>query len=196
MDLILNKETHEYFVNDIKIPSVSDVLNLLAPYSGFITEHDKKKGRWVHRASEFIDQDRLNLKSPEIKDDVRGYLEAWIQFKIDHPGIGGLNLILDIKIGVHFFKRTEIQLIGYHRAAVETYERGCGQHQIETPIYSKIYRYGATPDRVYFHGGKFDNLWEVNLNADGTYKVYRYKYTKPKFNAFLSGLFSLNYRNL
>lgn len=187
-------EDHKYFLDDIRIPGVSNVLDLIAPYSEFITERYMNKGKYIHRCCEFSDRGTLDFKA--LKDDSRGYVIAWNQFIVDQivafdPGwfvkieipifskifrygatpdriyitrAGGF--IIDIKIGNHLFKRTELQLIAYRQACIEKY------------------------------AGEFNNLWEVNLNANGTYKIHEYKYTKAKFNKFLCGLTSYNYRNL
>lgn len=191
-NLIYSHEKHEYSLDGIQIPSVSNVLNILAPYSDFSTT-GIGRGTSIHKYCELWDLGKLDIK--KIKPEYKGYMGAWIKFKLSEldPNVcmsienpicsetyryGGTpdrvifyvkksgGLIIDIKTGQHNRKRTELQLNAYRQAVKESY------------------------------GKNIDDLWEIILAADGTYKKWIYKKSRRAFNIFLSGLTVYNFKNI
>lgn len=84
-DLIFKEDTHSYFLGDVPIPSVSEIIKPI--YQKIYGEIDKgtlkiaaDRGTRIHRAIEFLS--RYNLFS--VDSDISGYINAYQKFKSDH----------------------------------------------------------------------------------------------------------------
>lgn len=85
MKIDFNEEKHEYSVDGVKVPSVSEIL---APLSAdryrdlnpAVLQQAAARGTAIHEATEALDYD-LN---PEIMPDIAGYVEAYIAFLRDY----------------------------------------------------------------------------------------------------------------
>src|SRR4030042_6845933 len=72
-------ETHEYYFNGLRIPSVTGVLPNagLLDYSGF-SDYYRDRGTYVHAATEMIDKGTLDWDS--LDGTLRPYCEAYQKF--------------------------------------------------------------------------------------------------------------------
>ena len=98
-------ETHEYFINGARVPSVTQVL----PYNFYGNESESKRliGQYVHRMIELHDCN--NLDEDTLHPVLRGYLKSYkllTDFKEE-------NVICDYKTGVRH-PCVELQLAGYY----------------------------------------------------------------------------------
>ena len=81
--IIFREETHEYFLDGKKVPSVTEVI----PHFDFsridpeVLERSQEFGKAVHKATELYDLGTLNID--DLDPHLKGYLEAYIQFKKD-----------------------------------------------------------------------------------------------------------------
>ena len=80
-----NEEKHEYSVDGVRVPSVSDILSPLNAerYAGMnpiVLQDAARRGKAVHEATEAID---YGLE-PEEYPDIQGYVDAYYQFLFDH----------------------------------------------------------------------------------------------------------------
>src|SRR6185369_17788774 len=78
--LRFNAETHEYFLGDRLVPSVTQVLKT----AGFIndqsySEEGSNRGAAVHKACEYLDRDELDWDS--LHSTIRPYVKAYRRFK-------------------------------------------------------------------------------------------------------------------
>ncbi|KKN08032.1 hypothetical protein LCGC14_1060980 [marine sediment metagenome] len=83
-DLIYNDEKHEYFLDGIKIPSVTQILQhvRLIDFSNvpaIYLERARKFGKAVHKGTELYDKGTLNWN--KLSDPLKPYVNAWIKFK-------------------------------------------------------------------------------------------------------------------
>ena len=138
--LVFDKDTHEYKVNGLVIPSVTQIiqgagLTNFANVPDFILQEKADLGTKVHSATELYDKGTLDKKS--LHPILKKYLNSWIKFKKDfdfvvedieevyyHPlykSIGRVDrvgtikskkVLLDIKSGVKY-KTHAIQTAGY-----------------------------------------------------------------------------------
>lgn len=81
MKIDFNEEKHEYSVNGVKVPSVSEILAPLsaeryAELNPYMLQAAAEKGRLVHEACELIDYG----ENPEIEPDIMGYVKAYYDF--------------------------------------------------------------------------------------------------------------------
>lgn len=82
--LKFNQDTHTYFLNDTKIPSVSEVLRPLSnqEYEGIsesILDNAKERGTEIHKAIELF----LKYKFANIREEYKGYFEAFKKWHKD-----------------------------------------------------------------------------------------------------------------
>lgn len=140
MKLTFDSETHSYFVDDKKVPGVSDIMQAggLIDFGKIpegILAHAAERGTNVHLACEYYDTDSLDYDS--VQHEIVPYFNAWVKFckdfnpeflmieqrlyseTYDYAGtidrvaiIGGVPYLLDIKSGA---KRKEhaIQTAAY-----------------------------------------------------------------------------------
>jgi hypothetical protein len=134
--LTFNKETHEYFFNGAKLPSVTHILQDAGiidlsgiPFSRL--EAAREFGSAVHLACQLYDEDNLNEKT--LDHNLRPYLDAWVKFEKDT----GFEII-------EFEEDTGFVII-----------------ENENPICSPKYRFAGTPDRV----GRLDCLTIVDIKS-------------------------------
>ncbi len=84
-DLTFKEDTHSYFLGNVPIPSVSEIIKPI--YQKIYGEIDKdtlevaaKRGTRIHRAVEFLS--KYNLYS--VDSDVSGYISAYQKFRSDY----------------------------------------------------------------------------------------------------------------
>lgn len=85
-ELKFNEEKHQYFLDDIPIPSVSEIIKPLHDkiyknISESMLEIASDKGTRVHRAIEFMAKYNLN----KFDEDIVGYVDAYKKFRNDNP---------------------------------------------------------------------------------------------------------------
>lgn len=170
--LIFDPEKHQYFLNGLLLPSVTQILADMGFINrDFFTEQGKTRGSFVHLATELDDKDELDEES--LDDALLPYLTAWRLFKresglqiesIEKPvasgvyqfagtldRIGMLNghneSILDIKSGA-VSSWVGLQLAGYEIAENKKYKRYAVQ-LMDTGKY-KLHQFNDRSDRQIF----------------------------------------------
>ena len=187
MDLTFNPELHEYKLNGLIIPSVTQILQEVLPTNFCISpealEAKADIGRKVHTACEFYDTDSLNLES--LHPTLLGYLQGWIRFRKDFK-----------------FEPQQIELMLYHpayRFAGRVDRIGTGNilidiksgmpqksHAIQTAGYQMLWE--GIKDNP-----KIKKRMSVYLDKGGDYKIIAHKEATDK-NIFLSALSIYNYK--
>lgn len=84
-------ESHEYYLDNVRLPSVTQILQSLGfyDYSAVpeeVLEYKSEIGRQIHKARDLYDKGRLDESSLKGKDgqlDISGYLESWKYFVED-----------------------------------------------------------------------------------------------------------------
>lgn len=123
--LQFDPETHTYKRDGQKLPSVTTILGavgIIDSDSPWYTEWHRERGTLTHLATALYDNGQLDDSS--VDDELRGYLEAWMAFRmasrcaivstelrVDHPTMmyagtvdrvvvwQGLKTVIDIKTG-------------------------------------------------------------------------------------------------
>jgi len=188
--IIFKEDTHEYFIDGEKLPSVTSILEAVG-----ITDFSQvpdglllpaiEFGQAIHKATEL--DDLGNLDEDTLDDKLRPYLNAWRSFKKEYnvrvkyverkvyskkyrycgridkvAYVGDWLSVIDIKSSSQLHKATAIQTAGYKQA----------------------YNEEATKQII--------RRYAVLLKEDGTYKVEEYK-DPSDINVFLSALTLYNY---
>src|SRR4030067_2471322 len=143
-DIQLNDVTHEYVVNGIKTPSVTQVLRSAGLIDfAFVGPEDLTRGTFVHKATEYYDENRLNWST--VDPICKPFVDGWIKFreesgfiieaieeklysakyrytgKLDRRGIWrGKRTVLDIATGFEYKPYKAIQTEAYLQAYNET----------------------------------------------------------------------------
>lgn len=184
--LSFDQRIHQYTVNGLKYPSVTEILQLagLGPdYNNIppvILEQKRDLGTFVHEASEYVD---MGAEVPDYPG-ADGYVQAYRNFKAEHNFVpveaelqishrilkyaGMIDRIGSIKsnLAVIDLKTTASIEIGYVGPQTAAYEEA---YRLITGIKRRLPRY------------------TLQLKADGTYKLIECK-DKEDFQAFLSAL--------
>ena len=77
------EDGHKYFLGDQQLPSVTQILEAVGIINKrFYAPGSDLRGRYIHKMTEL--DDTGELAEENVKDDLRGYLEAWRKWKTDH----------------------------------------------------------------------------------------------------------------
>ena len=162
-EYLYKPETHEYFINGARVPSVTQVL----PYNFYGNESENKRliGQYVHRMIELHDCN--NLDEDTLHPVLRGYLKSYkllTDFKEE-------NVICDYKTGVRH-PCVELQLAGYYILVTEGVT---GNGNIvpgtynELSLYHPIYLFAGTIDYLHYETvGKAIQIKAIYLKEDGS----------------------------
>ncbi len=181
--LVFNPEKHQYFLNDLPLPSVTTILSDM----GFIdkqwfTDYGRTRGQFVHLACELDDKGELDEET--LDSALLPYLTAWRSFKhdtgfkieaiekpvaselyrfagmLDRLGImNKQDYVLDIKSGA-VSPWTALQLAAYEVAENRRLNRIAVQ-LMETGKY-KIHSYTDRQDRQIFLAALSCWHWQRN----------------------------------
>ena len=86
MRIDFNEENHEYTVDSVKVPSVSEILATLnadryGDINPAVVRAAAERGKAVHELCEAIDYE---LDPEEVMPELQGYVDAYYQFLFDH----------------------------------------------------------------------------------------------------------------
>lgn len=190
MTLTFNAENHEYRLDGVKIPSVTQIIDDAGLYgdTSYFTEYSRERGSFVHKAIQFhlsgeLDEDTLD---PVIVP----YLEAWKKFEVeagyvsdeceamfadtvyryagtvDHIGhLDGHFGIIDVKTGAPT-PATGIQLAGYEKLIKVGGAKRFALHLKDDGDY-KLIEYKDRNDRNVFLAALALYYWKQNNNVKG-----------------------------
>lgn len=187
-ELRFDEAKHEYSVQGVRYPSVTQILSPLVDYSQVprtVLERARQLGQAVHRMTELYDLDDLDMD--DLADELRPYLTAWIKFRAEtgfvpetiekrlyHPALryagtpdrsGLINrrrAVIDIKKMLYLGPVIGLQLAAYK----ELFEK---------------------------NGTHIEDRYALGLRADGTYRLQPYT-DKSDWPVFLSLLTTRNWK--
>lgn len=180
---------HEYWLGEIRLPSVTQVLADLYEFDGIPVEvlrRAAQRGQYVHRATELHDQDDLDWES--LHPPYRPYVEAWLRFRDERK-----PEIVDVeKAGYHrrllyAGKRDRLLMLdgALTLADIKTTYKVSRVDALQTAGYQAI----AEQDKV-----KIERRATVHLRKDGTYEVVPWD-GRGDFAVFAGCLARHNWRN-
>ena len=179
-EYLYKPETHEYFINGARVPSVTQVL----PYNFYGNESENKRliGQYVHRMIELhdcnnLDEDTLHpvlrgyLKSYKLLTDFRKGNPVWKRMEQSNYLSGKENVICDYKTGVRH-PCNELQLAGYYILVTEGVT---GNGNIvpgtynELSLFHPIYLFAGTIDYLHYETAeKTTQIKAIYLKEDGS----------------------------
>ena len=190
MSLVFNSENHEYKLDDVKLSSVTQILQGagLSDFSKVnpdILERAKKFGTSTHLACQLYDENRLDIKSLDIALEPR--LESWILFKRD--------------FGITEFKEIEKQVYSTKYQYAGCLDRLTMEDAlIEIKTCTTIPK--TTGLQLSGYQGAYEEQYKVKIKRricvqllDGTYRLEEYK-EKSDFRVFTSCLNVINWRKI
>lgn len=174
-------EKHVYELDGVEIPSVSEIIRFIsretyADVSQYALDNAANRGKLVHKACEQM----IKFGSAEVEDDIVGYIRAFMKFCEEHSPeflysekamacpefagtidigcrLGGKRTIIDIKtVGTVHKVLVKAQLNGYKRL---------DEH---------------------VNGVEVEQLFCLQLMADGAYRLYPVAIDSTEFDACLA----------
>lgn len=182
-ELKFDEGKHQYTVNGLVLPSVTQVLADLNDFSSVppdVLEEARNRGDHVHKATELLDRDELDLGS--VHQAWRPYVDAWQRFTQAGPEFFGAIEHRSYHRKLMYAGTCDrIMMDGDKIAIVEikTYHQISPVDALQTAAYAAI----AEQDfRV-----KVSRRLTVHLKPDGTYAVVEWK-DKSDFAVFCACL--------
>lgn len=181
MKIDFNAEKHEYTVDGVKVPSVSEILSPLSAerykeIDRWTLDSAADRGKRIHKACELIDYGA----NPEADDDIAGYVLAYQNFLWEHEvdwlmcetilaytrfdGEGPLYAGTVDRFGIVDGKPTVVD--------IKTYASLSTDAQLAASCQTALYR-----DAVDQQMSKYFATWDVerrailHLKKDGTYRL-------------------------
>lgn len=161
-ELTYTDEPHEYRLDGVVIPSVTQVLKeagLIDVSGPWFTEACRERGENVALITELYDKSLLDESA--VADELRGYLEAWAEFRRVW-GFVPEQIEVPVYAALYEYAGTPDRVGALHdvRTVADIKTGGPAPwHGLQTAAYSECYRGGL--QRI-----------GVHLKADGTYKVH------------------------
>lgn len=185
------EENHTYWLDDIQIPSVTQVL----PYNFFgnDSEYNKDRGSKVHKMIELYNM--KNLDEESLDPILIPYLQGYKKFVAENGT--PKNCIIDIKTGTPQ-PAVPLQLAGYALLIEEAFtlenEKFTDYHNnenyFELSLAHPIYRFAGTIDLVTINNKPQINCYALYLNEKGLYKIENHtkglRHNKQIFLSFLT----------
>lgn len=179
MNIDFREENHEYFVDGVKKPCISDVIQGLSLSDfGAVPKHHlmegRERGKKVHTICEYFDKDNLVMDS--VDEALMGYTKAWIMFCKDYsPKWKAIEMKMYSKVmDICGTLDREGEIKGTETVVdIKTSEIVAPANKIQTATYEHMY--------TCMTGVKTKQRWVVKLSADGKYKIEEHR-DKSDFN--------------
>ena len=177
--ITFDEATHTYYVDGVKVPSVSEIIAPLRDFSGIDPEVLRKaqdRGKAVHKACELHDLGTLGDLGPDAAV-IEPYLKAWLKFSgSDWEWIS----IEEIKYHSKLVYCGTADRIGIYR----------GEHVCGVDIKATAKSHAATGVQL----GAYELLWGepfhkrigVRLKRDGTFEATEYPDETVTFRSLLN----------
>jgi hypothetical protein len=168
----MNKETHEYRVDGIIKPSVTQIITGMGMVDfGAVPKHHliegRNRGREVHSIAESFDKGKLVIES--IDPRLVGYFKGWLKFCKDYkPEWLEIEKMYYCKTWDYCMTLDRVGTIGGKTILLDlkTSEMKVPSHSIQTALYQIGYEES---------GKKIQGRWVLHLSNDGEYKVEEHK---------------------
>ena len=182
--LKFNEEKHQYFLDGIPIPSVSEIIKpihdkIYKDINKNTLEIASDKGIRVHRAIEFMSKYSLN----KFDEDIVGYVNAYKKFRNDNPTwellhseLRTYNKALLYGMTIDEVYQTEKGIVICDLKTTSTTHLGAWSVQLSA--------YKAGFESQYWDD-KITDIYVLQIFKDGNYKLYK---LKDNFLVFLSCL--------
>jgi len=171
--LTFDPEVHRYMLNDMVVPSVTQIIKgggLFGDFTKFVDEealkHAMELGTAAHLATQYYDEKRLDMDA--LSDEVRPFVDAWARFRMDT----GVNInYCEVKVCHRemMYAGTVDRIVRWKNgtAAIIDIKTGVPQkwHAIQTYAYA----------RAYAAKGRVIGRYSVYLDKEANYKVVEHK---------------------
>lgn len=187
-NLTFRPERHEYRIDGVVVPSVTQVLSEAGLIDGqWYTEESQLRGRTVHIMTALDDEGGLD--ESKVADEHRGYLNAWRLFRAEATWV-----VLDSEEAIYhpvwcFAGRYDRRMCTFEDAPysliVEIKTGGAEHwHQLQTAAYERCVMH-AIPPTV--------QRYAIYLADDGTYKLRKHD-DPADWDVFLAALALANWK--
>ena len=171
--LLFFDDKHEYVLDGELIPSVSELARFCSReiYSNinqYTLDNACDRGTKVHKACENIDL----FGECEVDAEISGYVNAYVQFRKDYK-IKKDNIVLIEKSLAHNEMRFAGTIDRVFKIDSKTIIVDLKSSSVVKKILAKIQLNGYEKLYFYNYNEPIDELWILQLKADGTYSVIK-----------------------
>lgn len=166
--LMFYDEDHRYTVDGEEVPSVSELTRFLARelYNDtpqFAINNAASRGTKIHKATEALDK----YGSVEVEDDIVPYVQAYVQFRIDHkPDWEKIEWpVCNQKLYAGTVDRYGTMEDKKIILDIKSTQSITGMHKVLYRAQLNLYKIAV------LHEKPVDALWILQLKKDGTYKL-------------------------
>lgn len=184
-DFTFDQETHVYRFGGFPVPSVTQVLNEAGLIdTGFYQEYHRWRGSAVHLACWFYDQDDLDEST--VPEDLRGYLDAYKQFKAEKDFV--IETVEEKRIHPVFGYAGTVDRSGIYEGMATVLDLKTG-----APVPAYRLQLAAY---CYLMPQPWQRRLNLQLSKDGKYKLHEYPLSELQddFNMFSAALTVCNWR--
>lgn len=193
--ILFNDERHEYTVDGIIIPCVTDTItagglnDILGKINREVLEVARVRGKYVHSATEYYDLGTLDKST--VHETIQPYLSAWIKFRKD-TGFKP-KLIEELVYSKKYGYAGTADRIGPFNNVNTVVDIKSGEltpaAAPQTAAYLSAFNEGRSPK------DKVKDRLIVQLRNDGTYRLPKKEfYSRDDFTVFLACLTLRNWR--
>ena len=172
-------EQHEYSWNGRRVPSVTQLIRLLAPRDFEVDEYYKKRGTIIHTICQWEDTGELEPSS--VDPTLIGFLGAWRKFKTDT----GFEIIGIEKSLYHrsYDYAGRIDRYGKLNKTPVIVDLKTGQPHPSDLLQAPAYMFLLKANKI-----KCEKAFDLYLKGNGNYRLEEVKEPTKKFMEFQLGI--------
>lgn len=185
-NLVFKKDTHEYFLDDILLPSVTGILRDLGIIDpSYVTADDLSFGTKVHDTTKLYDFDDLDESS--LDPLLAAYLNGWKKFLHDTKFVTQRNQIEIPSYSPKYKYGFTLDRNGWieDKRTVVDIKTSMTPNHLANKLQLAAYQSGE--NEYITSKDKIKRRIAVHLNVHGTYKIWEYR-DKKDINSWLSCL--------
>ena len=167
MNIVFNEERHQYSVDGIIVPSVTEIIR---PLMVDVAEKGKPwlrdiaadRGTRIHQATMLMDYG----EDPDIDPDTAGYIKAYKRFIEDYdPKWEGIETLVYSKQYQYAGTIDRYGLVEGERCVVDIKTGAYNKYPMSAQLSGYIFALGETM------GYKAESAFDLMLSKDGTYQI-------------------------
>jgi len=193
MELTFDENKHQYKVDGVLIPSVTQIIKEaglidLSFVDEDLLEYKSDIGTKVHLTTELYDLSELDEKS--LHHTLAGYLKSWVKFREDYQFVPTqIELMLYHRVYNYAGKIDRIGTLSGKTICQLDIKTGITHHShaLQSAGYTELFNYDKLPKN------QIKKRLTVYLKDDGTYKVAEHKKTLDR-TVFIAALTITNYK--
>ncbi len=177
--MLIIDDQHRYFWNERRVPSVTQVIRLLAPRTFEVDDYYKNRGIIIHTICHWEDTNELDESS--VDELLIGWLRAWRKFKSDTGFIitRAEHSLYHPKYGY----AGRIDRYGMLNESLVVVDLKTGQPHPSDLLQAPSYLFLLRANKI-----KCEKAFDLYLKSNGKYRLEEVKNPTEKFLQFQNGI--------